>query len=268
MNQNIDKLEFIKRLVKGNFINMIETRDIASLNELRNNPGLLGNILVSIGAGEKIMESPAHRERLEEILKEIINALIEELQTRRDDSGYSIEFKGNVLKARFEGWMSQDDYKIEIDNDRGYFIEVQKSRGTSGSRSKKLYGYIADRNIISYQTSWSFLEEHKIGEKIILDENGFAIESLLVDKCVKDKVETKSNLKLTRKGIKITDSDKKSKSIRWNGSPISLNKENASVKETCENIARTIKKYPNSKQYYEEIFQMSFDELLKEAKVD
>lgn len=268
MDQNIDKLEFIKRLVKGNFLNMIKSRDIASLNELKSNPGLLGNILVSIGAGEKIMESPAHRERLEEILKEIINGLIEELPNGRDDSGYSIEFEDNSLKVRFEGWMTQDDYKIEINNDKDYSIYIKKSRGTSGYRSKKIVGFVDKREIISYQTSWNFLEQHESGEKTLLDENCFAIESLLVDKCVKDKVETKSTLKLTRKGLKITSSDKNSKPIRWNGNPICLNSKDESAKENFRNIARTIRKYPNSKQYYEELFGMSFDELLKEDKVD
>lgn len=264
----MEKIEFLKRLIKSNIINMIKNGDTASLKELRNNPDSLADILMSIGASKKIIETPAHRERLEKILKEIIDGLIEEIPRGRDDVGYSIEFEENKLKITFEGMFVQDKYRIEI-ADNSYTIVVEKLRGTSGYSDLKLHGAVDKGEIMLCKSSTNLVEHLESLQKISLDDNGFVKEVQTAIKKARNGEEKEvASEKLKRDALQVISDDEKVKPIKWNGSVSHLNRKDASVNEIYNNIRRTIRKYPHTQKYYEELFGMSFDEVLREDKVD
>ncbi len=132
VNQN----EIIRALVCSSFLSMVERRDIALLNEFKNNPNALESLLVALGADEKILTSPAHRETLEEMLKQAIDGLVDGMNCGREECGYDVKFHDRELEINVESFSTQDGYKIKID-ENSYLASILLNRSAGVSSVKK-----------------------------------------------------------------------------------------------------------------------------------
>lgn len=252
--------EWIKSSIRSDFIGILKNKDILKLNELKNNNILLYNLLYSIGAIQETMSKPVYREQLEVLLGEIIGAISEVFENSRNELGYEVKFnEDGALKVRIEGFSSQDDYELKID-ENGYSFNEHKLRTNIGIRERYVQA-VFNKNQISYLKQIEGMKESSTeGIRFTVDDHGFVTKK----KCIKEQGEQKIEKTTYREGNKVITSQKTT--INWDGDPLNLNVKDVTQQETLKKARHIISKYPATKKYYEEILGIKFKEISLEGE--
>lgn len=242
--------DFVKMLAWNNYIQMINRKDVSALKYLQSDSNALFSLLISLGASNKILQKPAYREELEKHLKDIVELSIEALKGECD---FSIESTENGVKVSYEDLKLAEKYSLEFLDD--YRYEFLKSRNI-GEVLRKSKGDIQKGIIAEYSKTESFsYMEPQTSEILIrrnIDESGFATSKTIISSLRKRGEIVKTEKQIERKGQKVLI-DGENKKVIWNGLPNSLNTSKSSITEFAINMNKMIEKYPNLRNYYEEI---------------
>lgn len=237
----MEEKEVLKNLILANYIEMIKRKNKAEISDFMNNPKTLLSFLHALGASEEMLCMPAHRETLEDCLKSIISSTLNAI--RDGETGLKVEYLENGLMTHTESLKYEETYALQIGQDY-YTFDVARNVGEISKgimASVKNGGYIASRI-----QNRNFCETSVVTKYLNLDEAGFVISQ-----AIQENGKEKSKI-MKRDGMRIfVDDDKKG--FAWNGSPSELNEQKASVKEFQRNMCQTISKYPETKEYYENI---------------
>lgn len=270
-----EEKDFIKLLIQSNFINMLKTRDRRAVAEFKNNPNAIINLIIAMGAGKEILESPAHLQMLEEIVGKIINDLEEALENTKADCGYSVGFdEENRLNVKIESFSTQDNYKLSI-NENGYNLESSYVRSGIGSGKRIVHGDIKQKQILDFEDKESFDEKRNIGKKLLLDDFGFVIDELDGAKITtytsvpgnynREKKVSKDGSHISRESANVTT--RKSSVIPWNGDALHLNDTEEEKSKVYKRAIITTLKCPNVQKYYEDTLGISLEKMLEGIEV-
>lgn len=270
----MEKKDVVAKLVQSNFINMIEREDIKALQEFKNSPEQIRDLITSMGASKELLEKPAHFEQLEECIKQIVDGVLDAMQDQKFGSKHKVGFdETNKLTAKIENFSTQDDYELEI-NKFGYRFKNVKLHTRLGSTTRTIQGNIARREIMDFRESDNLLEKEESGSKYLLDEYGFVIEEMDADRTI-----TKENLsgeqsvkknvrssgsRISRNGNEVVN--RNSGIVRWNGDALHLNERETSKSNLYKRALVTIAQCPSSKKYYEDILKINVEEMQKNAR--
>ena len=268
----MDKREiFIKNLIKSNFIGMLKNRDRRALEEFKSSPNSIRNLIIAMGAENKILESPAHLQMLEEIVGEIAGNLGEALEASREECGYSVEFdEQDKLTVRIETFASQDDFKLSILED-GYNFESSHIYSGIGRRKRIVHGDVNKKQILDFEDKENLDETKNTGKKLLLDDSGFVIDELSATKTTnykrvlgsteREKTTSRAGYHISRDGAKVTTS--KSSVLDWNADPLHLNDEEVEKAQVYKRAIVTMAKCPKTQKYYEDTLEIDFDKMLE-----
>lgn len=268
----MEKEEFIKRLIQSNFINMIKNKDTRALAEFRNNPKAIQELVIAMGAGEQILESPAHLQMLEEIVKKVVEDLEEALEDTKAGCDYQVGFdEKDRLIAKIESFSTQDKYKLSI-SENEYNFESSYVRTGMGTGKRIIYGSAEKKQILDFEDQDNFDETINTGRKMLLDDYGFVIDELDAVKTTayekipgsyeREKKVSKSGSHISRDGAKV--STRKSSIVSWNGDALHLNDTEEEKLAVYTNSIVNVIKCPKVQKYYEDTLGISFEKMLKE----
>lgn len=270
---NKEKENFLKLLIQSNFINMLQVKAGRDISEFKNNPNSIRNLIVAMGAGKEILESPAHMQMLEELLVKIVSDLEEAIEDTKADCGYSVKFdEQDRLAVKIESFATQDNYKLSISED-SYNFESSYTRSRIGTGKRIVHGNT--KQILDFEDKESFDTKMNTGRKLLLDDLGFVIDELdasqtTIYKSIPGSYDREA--KVSRKGSHISREaanvkTRKSSIILWNGDALHLNDIEEDKSETYKRAIINTIKCPNVQKYYEDILGISIDEMLKDTKV-
>lgn len=244
--------QFIYQLTSENFITSLNQHDTAELINFIQSPERLYFILLHLGIPKDLLHIPAYRQLLEEVLCQAIDTIIK--------SQYAIVginnnnpnfFKIEIGSPR----LVTDSFSLSI-KQHIYIIRQYSFRNGTKSESSKTIHLDTKKNIITIQESNSesipdpndFYKNQILHSSnftgILLDSNGFAVYS--------NKNDNNGNIsKLQRNTKKIKTPNN---IVIWNGNPLYLNSKNSEPKTIIDTISQTIRRCPNSKDYYISVF--------------
>lgn len=272
---NKEEENYIKLLIQSNFINMLRTKDRRAISEFKNNPNSIRNLIVAMGAGKEILESPAHLQMLEEILGKIVGDLEEALEDTKADCGYSVKFdEQDRLAVKIESFATQDNYKLSISED-SYNFESSYIRSGMGIGKRIVHGNTKQKQILDFEDKDSFDKKMNVGRKLLLDDFGFVIDELDASQTTTYRSIPGSyerEAKVSKKGSHISRDaanvkTRKSSIILWNGDALHLNDTEEDKSETYKRAIINTIKCPNVQKYYEDNLGISIEEMLKDTKV-
>lgn len=272
---NKDEENFIKLLIQSNFINMLSTKDIRAISEFKNNPNSIRNLIIAMGAGKEILESPAHLQMLEEILGKVVSDLEEALEDKRADCGYSVKFdEQDRLIVEIESFATQDNYRLSISED-SYNFDSSYIRSGMGTGKRIVHGNTKQKQILDFEDRDSFDTKINSGRKLLLDDFGFVIDELDASQTTTYRNVPGSyerEAKISRKGSHISRDaanvkTRKSSIILWNGDALHLNDIEEDKLETYKRAIINTIKCPNVQKYYEDNLGISIEKMLEDTKV-
>lgn len=119
------------------------------------------------------------------------------------------------------------------------------SNANIGEVKKRIKGSLEQRKIAVFTESSSGMLTKTICEleAKLIDEYGFVTTQQLSSQ--------KGEEIISRDGLNVFT--EKGENIKWDGGILVLNRANCDVRTIIENIAKTIHKYPKSKEYYESL---------------
>lgn len=252
--------EFIKLLIQSNFVEMLKSKDIRAIKEFKNNPNAVINLIIAMGAGNKILESPAHLQMLEEMIGKILDSLEDALEDTKAGCGYSVGFDNqDRLTVKIESFSTQDDYKLSI-LENAYTFESAYVYSGIGHGKRIVNGNVDKKQILDFEDKSTFDETKNSGKKLVLDDFGFVIDEIDGVKTTtyksipgtyeREKVVSKSGAHISRDGANVTT--RKSSILPWGGDALHLNDEEVEKLEVYKRAMITILKCPNAQKYYED----------------
>lgn len=132
-------LEGLRILIFSNYIEMLKRKDISAIHDFMNNSKSIESFLYSLGASEKMMSKPAHRETLENCLKQIVLSTF--LAIKDGETDYKVEYLEHGIKTHTESLKFEEKYNLEFSEDM-YTFEVSRN---IGEVCKKVKGSIGKR---------------------------------------------------------------------------------------------------------------------------
>ena len=235
-----DTENIFRLYILTNFDEMVKRKNIQEIIEFINNPGRMAMFLNQLNASKEILEVPAHREQIEECLISIMKSIINSI--REGETGIKLEYLENGLKMSIDSPKKAEETILQFYENSYNFIK----KGNTGEELKKVQGNLNENKITTHSKEIlkSSDDITNISSIIILDKEGFVVESI-------QQTAGENEIHIKRTGLNvITESDN---SIKWNGNPFKLNKEEATNEDFCNQMVKTINKYPKTKEYYENL---------------
>lgn len=263
----------LNTLVWNNFIGMIRRGEVSSLMQIKSNPRKLLDLLKSVGADEKLLSKPAHREELENYFKDLLDYITAGI---REEEGLELERTYNGIRFHYENLHFQKDSSLTFDilednkSVESYKISIKQN---TGIKSRVISGKpdVINEQIETESMSFPIVTTRQ-SIKRKLDNMGFVSSKII-------KTGTKSNNSFSfkteryeRNGLNIllrkdddqiqkqvtkegNDSSKirNIRKISWNGRPEDINIKSSEYKEFMANMLEIIEKYPETKSYYEKL---------------
>lgn len=238
----------------SNFINAVNQHNTAELESFIKSPERLYYILLSLGIPEDFLHTPAHRYIFENMLCKAIKTII--------DSRFSIIDTHNYLPKFYKVEIGSsvfvtDSFSVELDGSLYKIVEFHASYGKYQDKSKEITFDINDKSVLEIQEDLSESEHidlfhNKITHyssktKAQLDSNGFVISNHIINSINFTPVEEQT---LNRNGLTVCIHPQ----VNWNGNPLYLNSRKSDNKTVINNISKTIRRCPNSKNYYISVF--------------
>ncbi len=266
---------FIKLLIKSNFMNMLRNKDIRAIEEFRNNPNSIHSLIAAMGGEQEILQSPAHLQMIEELVGEVLGNLEEALTDTKADCGYSVGFdEKDTLTVKIESFATQDNFKLSILKD-SYNFESSYVYSGRGSGKKIVYGDTKQKQLLIFEDQDFIDGKTNSGKKLMLDDFGFVIDELDATKATayknipgsynREKVESKKGSHISRDGANVTT--RKSSVLAWNGDALHLNDEEEEKAEVYKRAIRNTVKCPNVQKYYEDTLGISLEKMIEDSKV-
>jgi len=244
--------EVIKGLIRTNFFGMIERRNIAELEEFRKNLKRCRHFLFAIGASKEMLSIPAHALILEGRLYEMLQDISSAWQGR-DEIDYEIAFNpDDGFKVATESSFSQASYTLKFKASE-YDCNIDKRSPARGSLKTMISGKIEKRQIHAIHETGNEI----VGNKIILDENGFAIKEVDAIRIGEAKYQT--SRKRDKMNVVLDDGT----IIKWDGDPCLVNDKPGNKKEFKNNALGTILRCPEANAYYKAVTGIDFVELVR-----
>lgn len=239
--------ELLKKLVFNNYIGMLNRREKASIVEIKNNPDALFDLLYSIGASKQLLQVPAHREKLEECLKKMIEISLEGLGGECDslvkplEDGMLINYEDFKFSEKcILRFPTEDSYEFKCSRNIGEVLrEIIGNKDTIEETSKT--------ETIGFPVKTSIVTTTKT-----LDDNGFVISKAVKLSITAGKEGRSETGEIKRDGLKVLVNSDNKRRI-WNGKPDDINGKTSTTEELSKNIYIIISKYPEARKYYEEL---------------
>ena len=181
--------------------------------------------MFAIGASKEMLSIPAHALILEGSLDEMLQDISSAWQGR-DEIDYEIAFNpDDGFKVATESRFSQASYTLKFKASE-YDCNIDKRSPARGSLKTMISGKIGKRQIHAIHETGNEI----VGNKIILDEDGFAIKESDVikqgeDVCKKSRKRDKMNVVLDDGTI-----------IKWDGDPCLVNDKPGNKKEFKKHV--------------------------------
>ena len=230
------------------------TGRINDLKNIFNNPNNIKLLLMYYGLSENVLSCPAHRLALEEIAQTCLDTIIDSdfaiidvtRLKQKDDRVIRIE----IGSRRF----LSDKLELRFKNDGYYSFLKYSYRNSLLDYEDLLISGTAGRIYSKMKFDNNTTKQSIIG----LNKYGFAVRELSEEDSNKEKKTTA--LKLCNSTIQIGESTNNGvnwdsdQDVKWSGNPLHLNSENCTGDDRTKNIMLTIKRNPNSIQFYKNIF--------------
>lgn len=240
------------QLVLDNFITALNQHDTAELTKFIRIPERLYFILLHLGIPKDLLHIPAYRQLLEEVLCHALNTIIESncaiAGINNNNSNFFKVEIGSPMFVTDSFSLSKKEHTYEI-------CQHSFHNGTKSESSKTIsLDVLKNQILIKEHSSESIQDPNDFFKNQIkkssnltgiqLDSNGFAITYA-------KKTNGHIVSMFERNGRIITNNNNK---VPWNGNPLYLNSEKSDSKTSIDNIARTIRRCPDSKDYYISVF--------------